>query len=137
MKSFDFWGYQAEVDTEVTKCWYEDAEAWGCNCGHCQNFLALARQRRLPQPVLEALDALHIPPEKATYVCEMYPDREGHRYQFSYRVAGHFTGGREEAVPQSWGQGLCCHEPYPYGAPRFPQPHFDLEFWITLPWIQG
>ena len=27
----------------------------------------------------------------------------------------------------------CCHEPYPYGAPDFPEPHFDLEFYATLP----
>ena len=28
---------------------------------------------------------------------------------------------------------LCCHETYPYGAPGFPEPHFDLEFWVRLP----
>ena len=27
----------------------------------------------------------------------------------------------------------CTHEPYPYGAPGFPTPHFDLEFWVRLP----
>ena len=34
-----------------------------------------------------------------------------------------------------WGESYCCHEPYPYGAPGFPEPHFDLEFWVTLPWV--
>lgn len=29
----------------------------------------------------------------------------------------------------------CCHDPYPYGAPNFPEPHFDLEFYATLPWV--
>ena len=36
---------------------------------------------------------------------------------------------------EEWGEVRCCHEPYPYGAPDFPAPHFDLEFWVTLPWI--
>ena len=22
-----------------------------------------------------------------------------------------------------------------YGASGFPEPHFDLEFWLTLPWV--
>lgn len=135
MKTFNFWGYQAEVDVETSELWYEDAGEWGCTCGHCQNFLTLARQRRLPQPVLKALDSLHVPPEKATYVCEMYPDGEGHRYQFSYRIAGTIIREPEQPQIQDWGSGNCRHEPYPYGAPGFPEPHFDLEFWVTLPWI--
>ena len=32
-------------------------------------------------------------------------------------------------------QVRCCHEPYPYGAPDFLTPHFDLEFYVTLPHI--
>lgn len=36
---------------------------------------------------------------------------------------------------QEWGEARCCHEIYPYGAPDFPTPHFDLEFWVHLPWI--
>ena len=31
--------------------------------------------------------------------------------------------------------GHCCHESYPYGAPDFPAPHFDLEFCVELPWV--
>ena len=38
------------------------------------------------------------------------------------------------AQSKGWG---CCHEPYPYGAPDFPEPHFDLEFYATLPWVLG
>ncbi len=36
---------------------------------------------------------------------------------------------------QSWGEVRCCHEPYPHGARGFAAPHFDLEFWVTLPWV--
>jgi hypothetical protein len=73
-------------------------------------------------------DKLGIPPEKATYVCHIYADGDGHHYQFSYRIVGNILGG-EVAM----GFSRCCHEPYPYGAPGFPEPHFDLEFWMTLP----
>ncbi|MBQ5682414.1 MAG: hypothetical protein IIV26_02735, partial [Peptococcaceae bacterium] len=74
-----------------------------------------------------------IPPEKATYVCELYTDDEGIHYQFSYRLAGTF-----EEIFNNTGKQLayrCGHEPYPYGAPGFPEPHFDLEFYAVLPWV--
>lgn len=123
-------GSIVEIDEVGTQRWYAGAEEWGCDCGDCRNFLALARKRKLPIFVLEHLDKLGIPPEKATYVCQMYPDGDGQHYQFSYRIAGNILSG-ESAT----GAGRCCREPYPYGAPGFPEPHFDLEFWVTLPWV--
>jgi len=131
MKKFEFWGYRVEVDEQATKAWYDTSTGWGCECGDCRNFLAMARTRQLPDEILNVLDRLGIPPEKATYVCEMYPDGDGNCYQFSYRLAGRIL---EEPKIQTRSVGRCCHEPYPYGAPGFPTPHFDLEFWITLPW---
>ena len=104
-------GYKVEIDEKATREWYDAASEWGCSCGSCRNFLTLAYKRELPAPVLAALDDLHIPPEKATYVCELYSDSKGSCYQFV----------------------CCCHDPYPYGAPDFPKPHFDLEFNVVLP----
>lgn len=135
---FEFFdAYQTDIDLEATQRWYAQADEWGCECGDCLNFLKLARERALPAPVLEILDRLGVPPEKATYVCEMGPREGGGRwYQFSYRLAGDILSGDEHgSAKQDWGGGGCVHEPYPYGAPGFPEPHFDLEFWITLPWV--
>ncbi len=129
----DFWGLPVMVDTAATAAWYAAAQPWGCACGYCRNFLMLAEERKLPAPLLGVLDALHIPAEKATYVCEMYPTEGGHCYQFSYRIAG--TMVEETKAPRPWGNVWCKHEIYPYGAPKFPEPHFDLEFWLTLPWM--
>lgn len=126
-------GFSVEIDETSTRRWYAAAEEWGCACGDCSNFLALARKRQLPASVLESLDKLGIPPEKATYVCHLYDNEKGHLYQFSYRIAGNILNRSEEADTKEYGQ--CCHEPYPYGAPGFPEPHFDLEFWVTLPWV--
>lgn len=131
MLKHHFFGFEVEIDQESTRRWYATAEEWGCDCGDCRNFLALAHERRLPSFVLEPLDKLGIPPEKATYVCLLYSDGEGHHYQFSYRVAGNILIGETNAEEN----GQCQHEPYPYGAPGFPEPHFDLEFWVTLPWV--
>jgi len=131
VQNYEFAGYQVEIDRTATHNWYADFGGWACECGHCRNFLALARRRELPNFVLHLLDDLGIPPEKATYVCEMYHDDAGLLYQFSYRLSGTIL-----AEPQKPEEKVrCCHEPYPYGAPDFPQPHFDLEFWVTLPWI--
>lgn len=136
MKEYEFFEFRVEVDEISTRDWYEGAERWDCECGHCRNFLALAQERALPAPVLEILDSLGIPPEKATYVCELYRDEGGHYYEFSYRIAGRILSGDETAsVPQEWGEGICYHEIYPYGAPGFPEPYFDLGFFITLPWV--
>ena len=136
MMEREFFGFQTEVDEAATRAWYAQAGEWGCECGDCRNFLKLARGRALPAPVLELLDGLGIPPAKATYVCEMYPTEDGHCYEFSYRLVGRILSGDEtKSVPWEGGSAWCCHEPYPYGAPEFPEPHFDLAFLLTLPWV--
>ena len=135
MLKTNLFGYEVEIDAETTAIWYAAAEGWGCTCGHCRNFLALASESALPSPVIETLSGLNIAPEKATYVCEMTPEENGFLYQFSYRIAGSILSGEEPPENEAWGNGHCCHEPYPYGAPGFPTPHFDLEFWVTLPWV--
>ena len=130
-------GYKVEIDEKATREWYDAASEWGCSCGSCRNFLTLAYKRELPAPVLAALDDLHIPPEKATYVCELYSDSKGSCYQFSYRIAGTIIDGNERvSARKSWGDVCCCHDPYPYGAPDFSKPHFDLEFSVVLPFLE-
>ena len=130
------WNIPVEIDEAATVQWYTKQEPWGCECGDCRNFLALASNNKLPEPVHAILNELNIAPDKATYVCEIIPKDHGHLYQFSYRIAGNILN--EDAANSSmeeWGEIRCCHEIYPYGAPGFPSPHFDLEFWVTLPWI--
>ena len=132
MQTRNLMGYLVETDLLVTQRWYSQANAWGCSCGHCRNFLAHARGNLLPDLVQTVLEELKIPLEKATYVSELYTDEAGIHYQFSYRIAGRILAELPREVPA---MGRCCQEPYPYGAPDFPEPHFDLEFWVTLPWI--
>lgn len=132
MKNLTLFGYSVEVNLEATQNWYAQANAWSCSCGHCQNFLTHARRKTLPDVVSAVLGELNIPAEKATYVSELYTDEEGIHYHVSYRIAGSILAAPSQEVTTL---GCCCHEPYPYGAPNFPEPHFDLEFWATLPWI--
>ena len=134
MKEFDLHGFQVEIDEAATKDWYDKADEWGCDCGDCRYFVALAKKRELPAVVLELLDEFGIAPEKATYVCEMLTEDYWILYQFSYRMVGNILKEREDKVPDLGKVEVrCCHEPYPYGAPGFPEPHFDLEFWVRLP----
>ena len=146
MTHFSWYGYEVNIDEAAVRNWYARAEEWGCACGHCRNFLALARERRLPGEILEILDRLSIPPEKATYVCELYYEddwaEKGLLYQFSWRVAGEILarpgeerGGWGPPAERPWGSLALGHEDYPYGAPDFPAPHFDLECQMYLPWI--
>ena len=68
MKKIDLFGFQVEIDEAATKKWYDEAEEWGCDCGDCRYFIALAKKRDLPSFVLEVLEQFGIAPEKATYV---------------------------------------------------------------------
>ena len=136
MKQYNLFGYLVESDTEAIQNWYKKSEGWNCDCGHCKNFLLLAKEKKLPSAVLEILEKFDIPPEKPTYVCEILEEKEKLLYQFSYRMAGNIVKERtEESSALEWGEVYCRHEPYPYGASKFPKPHFDLEFWIRLPWV--
>lgn len=117
-----------EIDKEKTKQWYAQAADWGCDCGNCINFLEVVKRDLLPSHIKKYLESLHIPASKATYVCLL--DGE-HLYQFSYRIAGNILSNESAWVDD----GRCCHEPYPYGAPDFPEPHFDIEFCVELPWV--
>jgi len=127
-------GSLVEMDLSATRAWYESATPWDCDCGYCRNFLALARRQRLPASVIDFLHALDIPAEKSTYVCMLYSEGDGFLYQFSYRIAGRIL---DPGDPVTLGNVRvhCWQEPYPYGAPGFPEPHFDLEFAVPLPWV--
>lgn len=132
----NFWASEVEIDEETTAEWYAAKGPWDCECDDCQNFLKLARDNGLPEPVHSVLAELGISAEKATYVCEIMPKDGGHLYQFSYRIAGRILNETTaKSTVADWGEVRCCHEPYPHGAPVFPTPHFDLEFWVTLPWV--
>ena len=119
---------EVEIDNTQTAQWYAQAEDWACECGDCLNFLEVAKRGFLPSYITNLLEELRIPPTKATYVCLL----DGkHLYQFSYRIAGNIL-----SVESEWkDDGRCCHESYPYGAPNFPTPHFDIEFCVELPTI--
>lgn len=128
---YQFGNCLADVDVDATRAWYARAGEWNCACGDCQNFLALARAGHLPGGMLSLLGRLGIPPEKATYVCMTYRDDDGRLwYDLSYRLAGRIVRGEDAER----GEVSCFHETYPYGAPGFPEPHFDLGFWYALPW---
>ncbi|MBP3673037.1 MAG: hypothetical protein J6J18_04335 [Oscillospiraceae bacterium] len=130
------WDYHVDVNGSATAAWYASAEPWSCECDHCRNFLKLAGENRLPKPIYAVLKELNIEAEQATYVCEIMPTNDGHLYQFSFRIAGQILNEADaKNTVEDWGEVLCCHEPYPYGAPGFPTPHFDLEFWVPLPWV--
>ena len=136
MKQQTLWGIPVEIDESATAQWYTRQEPWGCDCNDCRNFIDLSRQNKLPKAAHTILNKMNIAADKATYVCEIMPQDHGHLYQFSYRISGNILN--EDAANNSiedWGEVRCCHEIYPYGAPDFPTPHFDLEFWITLPWV--
>lgn len=138
MTRFSWYGYEVEIDEAATAAWYAQAGDWGCGCGHCRNFLALARERRLPGEILEILDRLCVPPEKTTDLSELY-DQEGRLlYDLHYRLAGRILCKPAEGTPQSENSLWCSDDPglfYPYGAEGFPAPCFDLCWSPWLPWV--
>ena len=148
MSRFSWYGYVAEVDMPATRACYDQAGEWACTCGHCRNFLALAKERRLPTELLDLLDALGIPPEKATYVCELYHDRDwrekGLLYEVSWRIAGAVVKKPESQENEGtlWSPSverpefrlMLGHETCPV-EPDFHEPNFDLDVSLYLPWV--
>ena len=148
MTQFSWYGYTVAVDEQATRNYYRKAGDWDCMCGHCRNFLALARERRLPEDLLAILDRLSIPPEKATCVCELYHEADwrerGLLYEISWRIAGSVVKKPEsrenEGTP--WGPPvrlpqfslILGHETCNMAA-GFPQPNFDLDVSLYLPWV--
>ena len=72
---------------------------------------------------------------KPTYVCELYPTERGHLYQFNYRVVGCMLNAHHphESIGFDWGSVYCGHEDDPCGAPDFPEPNFDIMFFVDIP----
>ena len=134
MKEYNLFGFQVEIDEDATKEWYDKADEWSCECEDCRHFVALTKKKKLPSAVLDILEQFGITPEKATYVCEIITEEHKVLYQFSYRMVGNILEEKDRGTKKfEWGEVCCGHEPYPYGAPGFPAPHFDLEFWVRLP----
>ena len=67
----------------------------GLSCGHCRNYVALARERKLPEELLAILDSLSISPEKATYVCEL-DDRDWKEKGVLYEISGAWREGSQK-----------------------------------------
>ena len=148
LKTFKFFGFEAEVDLETTQSWYAAVKRQRRlydKATDVRNFRAAARKRQLPDFVLEQLDELGIPPQKATLITYLRTDEDGNvHYEFSYRMAGNILSGYlPEVDPDVYvslpfpkgANGRCIHEPSPIVAPTFPEPHFDLEFAAIVPWM--
>ena len=125
-----------ETDEEATRAWYEKAPEWNCTCGHCRNFVLLAKERRLPKEMLALLDQLCIPPEKAAYVCEMYEKGDKLLYQITYCLPGRVYQETEmENISFLWGDVNFAQEPAPHDTPE--EEYFDMNLFLWLPWIDG
>lgn len=144
---FDFFGFEVAIDLETTQSWYADAKPRRRlydKTTEVRNFRVAAKKLLLPDFVLELLDELGIPPQKATFITYIRTDEDGNdHYQFSYRLAGYIISGYLPGVDPDdyaklpWGNpdGRCIHEISLIIAPTFPEPHFDLEFHATIPWM--
>ena len=102
MNLYDFQGFRVEIDEEATQDYYSDSMEWDCTCACCRNFVFLARNRQLPGDMLELLDKLGIPPEKATYAYEL-TGGDDLLYHVTYRIAGCIV---DEPEPEEWILGV-------------------------------
>ena len=149
MTRFSWFGYEGDVDEQTVRSWYAQADEWGCTCGHCRNFLVLARARKLPEELLSILDSLSIPPEKGSYIGELYHDKDwrekGLLYELCWRLPGQVLDkpvGEDcgpnwgPAVKFPWGDIALGREGDPCSeAENLPTPNFDLIGTLYLPWV--
>ena len=64
--------------------------------------------------------------------CEIEAEEEKPLYRFRYRIAGKILKDNTPALVEDV---RICYETYPYGAPDFPESHFDIEVFAELPWV--
>ena len=141
MKNYDWAGCKVEVDEIATREWYAQAEEWGCECGRCRNYLAVAD--KLPEQLLSLLKTLGIPLHKALHVSTVYfSDEElermgrpgGHLlYLIEFRLAGRILERPEQNQPEPWGLDVCYISPFIEA--DFPEPFFDIMVSGFLPWV--
>ena len=127
--------YRIVFDKEATSDWYQKYKGWDCSCADCQNFLTMVRKGKLPGAVTQMLQTFGLPADKPTYICKLYSSGESQLYQFNYRVAGKILNGPApcEAVNFFRGSAMFGYDPYPWRAPGFPAPCFDLMLYVYLP----
>ena len=143
------WGdIRIEVNEDATQDYYAESMEWDCTCGHCRNFVFLARERLLPGDMLEFLDTLRLPPEKATYVFELNGQEDDLLYRVTYRVVGRIVENpnrKEQGKTLALGDERmengtilwCSPAEGPTSAKDFPEPCFDITFELNLPWKDG
>ena len=137
MMTIEIPGFRAEAGAEATREWYaHQGDEWYCMCGHCRNYVTLAKRRQLPEELLSLLDRLGIPPEKATYVCEL----DGKLlYELCWNVSGRLLEKSGEAASTPWGS-WCLEDREDQYQPsgdylEYPAPCFILHVFIRLPWV--
>ncbi len=136
MEKYEFGDFQVEIDEEATQAWYEKSEEWDCTCGHCRNFVLLAKERRLPAELLELLDKLCVFPAKPAYVCQM-DEKDGKLlYQLTYCLPGRvIQGPAQGSAPFPWGEVNFERESAPHETPA--GEYFDMNLFLWLPWADG
>lgn len=125
-------GWTFDVDEEATRRWYATAEDWGCTCGHCRNYLAQS-DTALPEEIGAFLDRVGVDRKKAGYVCQCAKEETGHLYQVQYPIVGRVL--REGVQERDLLVLLPGQRMEPDGAEGFPEPRFEVECWVRLPWV--
>ncbi len=96
---FEFFGFKVAIDLETTQSWYAAEKPRRRRFDKrvdVRNFRAAAKKRLLPDFVLELLDELGIPPQKATLITYSGTDKDG---KVHYTIQLSPVGVYHERIP--------------------------------------
>lgn len=135
MKEFVFPAGRIATDPTANRVWYDNCgtPAGGCDCAYCRNFLAAVE--KLPQKILDLMDTLGVDIRKPDEAAQNCREEDGfHRYSAWYHLSGVLLeDGAETALAENctyWFQSVCYMK-----AEHFPDPHFQLNLNLCLPWV--
>lgn len=135
MREIVFENCRIQVDVAATRSYY-DAHgeiAGGCDCAYCRNFAAAAET---VSPRLRTfLDALGLDLRKPREVMELGPGTGNRRlYEAFYHLVGKLeTGGPARVEIGEDHAGF--YEDCDLLPPNFPQPCFQMNVALELPWL--
>ena len=141
IKLFD---WLLEVDIETTVLTYDRIGEEDCACAYCRNYRLASKD--FPPELLSILIALGINPGKPIHVSEYVENEDGtHLYSGTYNVVGRIMSGPDyRLITKDTGFWDLLHlsEDIKIGftgdfdfRSSFPEPIFQIEFFINLPWL--
>lgn len=139
-EQIDMLRWSLAVDREATVRAYQHADAAGCDCAYCRNFVAA--QAQLPAQIDQTLRMLGIDPARPAEIVEYTQNPDGsHFYGWWYHAVGRILAedcggaGEHSCAELTSGVEVGINAKDDLVPAHFPRPVIQIELFCNLPWV--